>query len=113
MLNADTPLVLLQHGGLDNLSGKTGLAMLRYRRGPIVAVIDPAHAGADLRAITGIDRAVPVVAEMAARGTSVVLTGFALPDDGYHAPDEHLRVEHFGLGVQAAEGILAALADLS
>ena len=41
MLSAQRPVVLLQHGGLDNLSGKTGLAMLRYRSGPIVAVIDP------------------------------------------------------------------------
>ena len=48
MLNASAPIVLLLHGGLDDLSGKTGLAMLRYRSGPIVAVIDPAHAGADL-----------------------------------------------------------------
>ncbi len=66
MLSADAPLVLLQHGGLDNLSGKTGLAMLRYRRGPIVAVIDPDHAGADLRTLTGIERSVPVVADMEA-----------------------------------------------
>ena len=35
-------LVLLQHGGLASLTGKTGLAMLRHRAGPIVAVIDPA-----------------------------------------------------------------------
>ena len=54
MLKADVPIVLLQHGGLDNLSGKTGLAMLRYRRGPIVAVVDPAHPGADLHQLTGI-----------------------------------------------------------
>ena len=38
MLSSDAPLVLMQHGGLDNLSGKTGLAMLRYRRGPIVEI---------------------------------------------------------------------------
>ena len=44
MLSASAPIVLLQHGGLDDLSGKTGLAMLRYRSGPIVAVIDPAFA---------------------------------------------------------------------
>jgi acetylornithine deacetylase/succinyl-diaminopimelate desuccinylase-like protein len=48
---------------------------------------------------------------MAARGTTVVLSGFALPDDGYHSPDEHLRVEHLDLGVRAAQGILDALAD--
>lgn len=64
MLRADDPVVLLQHHGLDNLSGKTGLAMLRYRRGPILAVVDPAHGGADLRALTGIPRDVPVVASL-------------------------------------------------
>ena len=42
MLSPEAPLVLLLHGGSDNLSGKTGLAMLRYRHGPIVDVIDPA-----------------------------------------------------------------------
>ena len=60
----------------------------------------------------GIGGSIPVVAAMAARGTSVVLSGFGLPDDGYHSPDEHLRVAHLGLGVRAAEGILAALGDL-
>ncbi|MEB3331766.1 MAG: DUF1611 domain-containing protein [Synechococcaceae cyanobacterium] len=65
MLDPRAPVVLLQHEGLDNLSGKTGLAMLRYRSGPIVAVIDPAHAGADLEALTGIARPVPIVASMA------------------------------------------------
>jgi uncharacterized NAD-dependent epimerase/dehydratase family protein len=64
VLSAEAPIVLLQHGGLDNLSGKTGLAMLRYRHGPIVAVVDPAHAGGDLRMITGIERAVPVVGSL-------------------------------------------------
>ena len=78
MLSPDAPLVLMQHGGLDNLSGKTGLAMLRYRRGPIVAVIDPAHAGADLATLTGIPRPVPVVADMAAalaHGPAVAVVG--------------------------------------
>ncbi len=80
MLRADAPLVLLQHGGLDNLSGKTGLAMLRYREGPIVAVIDPAYAGADLGKVTGIERNVPVVADMAealAFGPAVAVVGLA------------------------------------
>jgi uncharacterized NAD-dependent epimerase/dehydratase family protein len=64
MLKAEAPVVLLLHGGLDNLSGKTGLAMLRYRPGPILAVIDPAHAGADLESVTGIARPVPVLASL-------------------------------------------------
>ncbi len=66
MLSASAPVVLLLHGGLDSLSGKTGLAMLRYRSGPIVAVVDPAWAGSDLEAVTGIRRAVPVVADLQA-----------------------------------------------
>jgi len=66
MLSAEAPVVLLLHGGLDNLSGKTGLAMLRYRPGPILAVIDPAHAGADLVTVTGIARPVPVLASLQA-----------------------------------------------
>ena len=66
MLKAEAPVVLLLHDGLDNLSGKTGLAMLRYRPGPILAVIDPAHAGADLETVTGIARPVPVLASMQA-----------------------------------------------
>ena len=65
MLRSDHRVVLLQHGGLDNLTGKTGLAMLRHRQGPIVAVIDPAHAGRNLAQITGINRDVPVVGAMA------------------------------------------------
>ncbi len=64
MLPSDAPVVLLQHNGLDNLGGKTGLALLRYRRGPVVAVVDPAHAGAHLPEITGIPRVVPVLASM-------------------------------------------------
>ncbi|MFZ9753376.1 MAG: DUF1611 domain-containing protein [Cyanobium sp.] len=65
MLPPDAPVVLLQHHGLDNLGGKTGLALLRYRSGPVLAVVDPAHAGGNLAAITGIPREVPVVASVA------------------------------------------------
>ncbi len=60
----------------------------------------------------GIGGSIPVVAAMAARGTSVILSGFALPDDGYHSPDEHLRVENLELGVRAAQGMLRALGSM-
>ena len=65
MLTADAPVLLLQHDGLEDLSGKTGLALLRYRQGPVVAVLDPGRAGADLPTLTGIPRPVPVVASVA------------------------------------------------
>ena len=82
------PLVLMQHGGLASLTGKTGLAMLRHRQGPIVAVIDPDHAGQRLDLVTGIARQVPVVrnlAEALVHGPAVAVIGLApsggvLPD---------------------------------
>ena len=60
----------------------------------------------------GIGGSIPVVAAMASRGTSVVLSGFGLPDDGLHSPDEHMHLENLDLGARAAEGILEALGRL-
>lgn len=106
MFGADTPIVLLQHGGLDNLGGKTGLAMLRYRPGPIVAVVDPAHPGADLRALTGIDRAVPVVGSLAEAlpfAPEVAVVGLA--PSGGRLPD--------GMGSDVAAALAAGLSVAS
>ncbi|MFM8828221.1 MAG: M20/M25/M40 family metallo-hydrolase [Actinomycetota bacterium] len=61
----------------------------------------------------GIGGSIPVVAAMAARGTSVVLSGFGLPDDGLHSPDEHMRLENLDLGVRGAMGLLGALGELT
>ena len=114
MLSADAPLVLLQHGGLDNLSGKTGLAMLRYRQGPIVAVVDPVHAGCDLQAVSGIPRAVPVVADMAealAYGPAVAVVGLA--PSGGRLPAEMRADVVAGLqaGLNLASGLHSRLAE--
>ncbi|MBD2422713.1 DUF1611 domain-containing protein [Cyanobium sp. FACHB-13342] len=114
MLSASAPIVLLQHGGLDDLSGKTGLAMLRYRSGPIVAVIDPAFAGADLKATTGIDRAVPVVADMAAAlayGPAVAVVGLA-PSGGRLPQGMRADVRAaLQAGLSLASGLHGRLAD--
>ena len=64
-LQPDQPVVLLLHGGSDNLSGKTGLAMLRYGRNPVVAVVDPQQAGRSLQQVCGIDHPAPLVACLA------------------------------------------------
>ncbi|MEB3199913.1 MAG: DUF1611 domain-containing protein [Synechococcaceae cyanobacterium] len=114
MLDAGMPVVLLQHGGLDNLSGKTGLAMLRYRSGPIVAVIDPAHAGADLESLTGIPRRVPVVADMAAalaHGPGAAVVGLA--PSGGRLPQEMRADVILALqaGLNLASGLHSRLAD--
>jgi uncharacterized NAD-dependent epimerase/dehydratase family protein len=114
MLTPEMPVVLLQHGGLDNLSGKTGLAMLRYRHGPIVAVIDPAHAGENLRAITGIDRAVPVVADMAAAlafGPEVAVVGLAPSGGRLPAEMEADVLVALEGGLNLASGLHSRLGD--
>jgi acetylornithine deacetylase/succinyl-diaminopimelate desuccinylase-like protein len=54
----------------------------------------------------------PVVAVLAAKGIPTILTGFGLPDDAIHAPDEHLRVEHLEIGTRAGMEILRALGRL-
>ncbi|WP_231605121.1 DUF1611 domain-containing protein [Synechococcus sp. CBW1006] len=80
MLTDDAPIVLLQHGGLTDQGGKTGLAMLRYRHGPIVAVIDPENAGRRVQELTGIPRDLPVLAslrEALPLGPRVAVVGLA------------------------------------
>ena len=114
MLSADHRVVLLQHGGLDSLTGKTGLAMLRHRRGPIVAVIDPAHAGASLQRITGIPRNVPVVADLQAAlayGPEVAVVGLA--PSGGRLP-EPLRLDALAAlraGLSLASGLHTRVGD--
>ena len=80
------------------------------------AVLDPEHpvlvaAAEGIEAATGwrpapvrLGGTLPVVAVLAAKGIPTILTGFGLPDDGIHAPDEHLRVEHLEVGTLAGDG---------
>lgn len=114
MLSASAPLVLLQHGGLQSLLGKTGLAMLRYRRGPIVAVIDPDNAGARLVEVTGIPRPVPVVAtleEALPMGPTVAAIGLA--PSGGRIPEVMRRDVEAALaaGLSLANGLHTPMAD--
>jgi len=55
---------------------------------------------------------IPIVATLAGRGIPTVLSGFALPDDGIHGPNEHLRASHLEIGTQAAMAIISAIGDL-
>ncbi|SBO43062.1 DUF1611 domain-containing protein [Cyanobium sp. NIES-981] len=111
-LRPEARVVLLLHGGLDNLSGKTGLALLRYRPGPIVAVVDPRHAGASLEAVTGIERAVPVlgsVAEALPLGPEVAVIGLA-PSGGQLPADVRADVAAaLRAGLSVASGLHSRL----
>src|SRR5215210_2507703 len=55
---------------------------------------------------------IPVVAEFAARSIPTIVTGFVLPDDAFHAPDESYRLESLELGARTARELLLALAEL-
>jgi acetylornithine deacetylase/succinyl-diaminopimelate desuccinylase-like protein len=55
---------------------------------------------------------IPVVAEFAARGIPTIVSGFNLPDDAFHAPDESFLVANLELGARAGRELLLALAAL-
>ena len=55
---------------------------------------------------------IPVVAELAARGMPVIVSGFATEDDAFHAPDESYRLRGLDEGTAAARELYLALAAL-
>ena len=54
----------------------------------------------------------PIVPALEAKGIPVILTGFALPDSNIHSPNERMEVEYFPKGVEAAEELFGAFAQL-
>ncbi|HEY4810425.1 MAG TPA: M20/M25/M40 family metallo-hydrolase [Solirubrobacteraceae bacterium] len=55
---------------------------------------------------------IPIVAEMAARGYPVIVSGFALPEDQIHAPDESYALHSLEWGELAARELYLSLAEL-
>ncbi len=55
---------------------------------------------------------IPVVADLAARGIPVIVSGFSLPEDALHAPDESFALRSLELGERAARELYRALAEL-
>lgn len=64
MLKPNQKLAILLHEGIKGIHGKTGLALLRFSRSPIVAVIDQESAGESLPKLTGIPSNIPIVASV-------------------------------------------------
>lgn len=54
----------------------------------------------------------PLLAVLAARGIATIVSGFALPADAFHAPNESYRLESLRLGEAAARELYGALAEL-
>ena len=93
--------------------GTSGAAHIDLRQPAMAAVADALERAVGVRPTpvrTG--GTIPVVAALAQAGVPAALTGFGLPDDGIHAPDEHLRVAHLCLGARAATEILTSLGGL-
>ena len=114
MLKPEHRVVLLQHGGLADLSGKTGLTLLRYRRGPVVAVVDPTQAGRSLRAVCGIERDVPVVgslAEALAYGPEVAVVGLAPSGGRLPEPVRADLAAALRAGLSVASGLHSRIGD--
>ncbi len=55
---------------------------------------------------------IPIVAELARRGITTIVSGFALPEDDIHAPDESYRLAGLRLGEAAARELYRSLAAL-
>jgi acetylornithine deacetylase/succinyl-diaminopimelate desuccinylase-like protein len=56
--------------------------------------------------------AIPFVADLAAKGIPTIVTGFVLPDDPFHAPNESFSVRGLELGYKSARALLTDLAGL-
>ena len=54
----------------------------------------------------------PLLAVLAERGLPTIVSGFVLPEDAIHAPDESYRLESLELGERSARELYSALADL-
>jgi acetylornithine deacetylase/succinyl-diaminopimelate desuccinylase-like protein len=55
---------------------------------------------------------IPVLTAFAERGIPTILSGFTLPDDNFHAPDESFRLESLRLGEASARALYKHLAKL-
>jgi succinyl-diaminopimelate desuccinylase len=55
---------------------------------------------------------IPIVADLAAKGITTIVSGFALADDDIHAPNESYRLESLKLGERTAHELYRAFARL-
>lgn len=118
-LTSKNRIAILMHEGTHSPTGKTGLAMLRYSTIPTVAVIDYAHAGKELKQISGIDRKVPIVDTVKAAlvykpdilAIGIAPSGGSLPEPWYQEVKQALAA---GLNiVNGLHTLMAGESDLA
>ncbi len=111
-LTPENKIALLMHGAVGSGNGKMGYGLLRYSAAPVVVVIDKAHAGQSLRALTGIPTDVPIVAsvsEALAFGPDILVPAIA-PAGGKLPPEWTADVkECLSAGLSIANGLHTAM----
>jgi acetylornithine deacetylase/succinyl-diaminopimelate desuccinylase-like protein len=63
-------------------------------------------------ALVRVGGSIPAVAELMNRGIPTVVSGFGLPEDAFHAPDESYSLRSLELGERASHELYVALAGL-
>jgi len=63
-------------------------------------------------AFVRIGGSIPIVAELAAKGIPTIVTGFVLPDDAFHAPNESYSLRSLELGARAGRELLLEMEQL-
>jgi acetylornithine deacetylase/succinyl-diaminopimelate desuccinylase-like protein len=88
------------------------------------ALFDPAHPALQLGArameracgtapaLVRLGGTLPLLAVLARRGIPAIVSGFALPDDAFHAPNESYRLESLRLGEATARELYITLSEL-
>lgn len=106
--------LILAHDKFTPLTGKTGVCLLRYRRGDVVAVVDRSKAGRDAGDVVAEARGVPIVASVQEAlklqpdtlFIGIAPVGGALPQEW--RPDLALALER---GMTVVSGLHTFLAD--
>jgi uncharacterized NAD-dependent epimerase/dehydratase family protein len=113
-IGAKNRVAILLHEGIRGTHGKTGLAYLRYGEAPVVAAIDVQCAGESLAALTGIEKDIPIVAnvmEALPYDPDVLLIGIA--PSGGALPDAWWEEVQQGIaaGLSLANGLHTPMAN--
>lgn len=112
--SADAPVPEGWRGRVVRVTGRHGYDPARTpadlpvsRR--LMAVVERAHDGAPVVVLPTLGGSVPLGAFTATLGIPAVVVPYANADNRQHAPNEHLRLDHFFQGVRTTARLLAEL----
>lgn len=107
-IRPDDRLAILLHGGLKDIHGKTGRAMIRYGNHQVVAVIDETQAGKTVDEVTSLDCQAPIFDSVeAALATNPDVLAIGIAPSGGKLPEEW--IDGLEAAVHAGVSLLAGL----